>query len=645
MDITTDVNKIKNKIFGNYFTIPEYSIEMRSTKTSKRVQSYANRAIQTSMKALLKDACDGMYNEYVRNNNKLPYGHVTNLVNELKQREGWITKNIVNKAFIQYRKERTRELRESLETPPPTVPRTIREQSPSIISDLSNVSSTNSHMNIGRPVGSTEAKKRERKQELIEAKNEVATTYATILSERKIKNKRIEKGMLSTIINDVKGKRGIQDSISPCAIRKRVKRNSLINRHLAGGQVSPLERIEPIIVSIIVQMARMRQCLTPSKGLLLVNSLISGTKIQEELVEWKQRNTPNFTGTVGRGYWRQFMRRNKDKIVGKRGQKYKLNRQNWTTYNNFVQMYSHIIDELVGAGLAVKLDEPVWMDRDDNTCTEEEAFGCKVYHKILRPDLCFCGDEVGGNISMKGDGYVGGEKVLTEKGTIGQRKTSNRSRKFTLIGLTNFSGEPVMCLLILEGKLPNGAIEAGIDIRVQPEGTTTDHDFILKNSGKGKYFPGGPECLYHGKKVPALVRWQENASITSEILVEMLQTIDSMDLIPRNDASVKPFILLDGHRSRLELPFLKYVNTPEDNWIACIGVPYGTALWQVGDSKEQNGSFNMAMTKAKQRLLEDKDTLGLQNDGIIDTDLMPLINEAWEKSFARVKKNQNAIAD
>ena len=65
----------------------------------------------------------------------------------------------------------------------------------------------------------------------------------------------------------------------------------------------------------------------------------------------------------------------------------------------------------------------------------------------------------------------------------------------------------------------------------------------------------------------------------------------------------------------------------------------------MGDSKERNGSFNMAMTKAKQRPLEDKDTLGLQNDGIVDTDLMQLIHEAWEKSFARVKKNQNAIAD
>ena len=56
---------------------------MRSTKTSKRVQSYANKAIKSSRKALLEVACEGMYKEFIRNKNKLPYGHVTNLVNEL----------------------------------------------------------------------------------------------------------------------------------------------------------------------------------------------------------------------------------------------------------------------------------------------------------------------------------------------------------------------------------------------------------------------------------------------------------------------------------------------------------------------------------------------------------------------------------
>ncbi len=62
-----------------------------------------------------------------------------------------------------------------------------------------------------------------------------------------------------------------------------------------------------------------------------------------------------------------------------------------------------------------------------------------------------------------------------------------------------------MCELIIEGKLPNGAIESGVDIRIQPNGKSTDADYIIKNSGPGKYFPGGPECLYRGKKIPALV--------------------------------------------------------------------------------------------------------------------------------------------
>ena len=85
----------------------------------------------------------------------------------------------------------------------------------------------------------------------------------------------------------------------------------------------------------------------------------------------------------------------------------------------------------------------------------------------------------------------------------------------------------------------------------------------------------------------------------------MLKTLDFYNLFPCIDG-VKPFLLLDGHWSRLELPFLQYINNPADHWIVCIGVPYGTSLWQVGDSTEQNGSFNMSITKGKQILLEKK---------------------------------------
>ena len=65
----------------------------------------------------------------------------------------------------------------------------------------------------------------------------------------------------------------------------------------------------------------------------------------------------------------------------------------------------------------------------------------------------------------------------------------------------------------------------------------------------------------------------------------------------------------------------------------------------MGDSKEQNGSFNIAITQAKQDLLEKKDALGLYDEGIVDTDLMPIVNSAWKRSFGRVEKNRNAISD
>ncbi len=164
-----------------------------------------------------------------------------------------------------------------------------------------------------------------------------------------------------------------------------------------------------------------------------------------------------------------------------------------------------MIDAMVDAGLAIKLDETVWVDRSGNVCSEEDAFGCKVHHQLLKPDMCLCGDEVGNNISMKGYGHSGGELLLTAKKSVGQKRCSTRNQKFTLIGLTAFSGEPVMCVIMIKGKLPNGSIEVGIDITVRPKGSIDDNDFIFKNSGNGCYYPGRPECFFRGKKVPALV--------------------------------------------------------------------------------------------------------------------------------------------
>ena len=54
------------------------------------------------------------------------------------------------------------------------------------------------------------------------------------------------------------------------------------------------------------------------------------------------------------------------------------------------------MSEMVAAGVAVKLDTPVWMNRSGEICEEEEeAYGCKVFYRLVRPDMCIRGNEVG----------------------------------------------------------------------------------------------------------------------------------------------------------------------------------------------------------------------------------------------------------
>jgi hypothetical protein len=65
--------------------------------------------------------------------------------------------------------------------------------------------------------------------------------------------------------------------------------------------------------------------------------------------------------------------------------------------------------------------------------------------------------------------------------------------------------------------------------------------------------------------------------------VEALKHIDKNLTIDQSEAT--PFLMLDGHGSSFQLPFLNYINSPENSkWTVCIGVPYGTHIWQVRDS-------------------------------------------------------------
>ena len=124
----------------------------------------------------------------------------------------------------------------------------------------------------------------------------------------------------------------------------------------------------------------------------------------------------------------------------------------------------------------------------------------------------------------------------------------------------------------------------------------------------------------------------------------MMQWLDRYLQIPRHKGCPTPYILLDGHQSRLDIPFLSYVSSPEHRWNALIGIPNGTSLWQVGDSIEQNGCFKMHQYDVKTKILNKKRELGMQDTHLKKTDIIPIINYCWDRSFARTITNKKAIA-
>ena len=90
------------------------------------------------------------------------------------------------------------------------------------------------------------------------------------------------------------------------------------------------------------------------------------------------------------------------------------------------------------------------MNIDGEEYQHIKAFACKVTHHINHPDMCNVGDKVGGNSCQKGDGHIGGTLYLCERNHINQSKTSNKDKRFTLMGLTTLTGKHLMCYLIFK---------------------------------------------------------------------------------------------------------------------------------------------------------------------------------------------------
>ena len=123
--------------------------------------------------------------------------------------------------------------------------------------------------------------------------------------------------------------------------------------------------------------------------------------------------------------------------------------------------------------LRLNYKSPIWKDSYANICTEEDSFGYKVTHALTHPEMCIVMDEVGGNISQKGDGHIWGKLLVCGKGIIPQNKNKIQKIKdkhWVLLGITAFNGEPVICDIIFSGIRSQAMAETGMGIFAKQEG-------------------------------------------------------------------------------------------------------------------------------------------------------------------------------
>jgi hypothetical protein len=511
----------------------------------------------------------------------------------------------------------------------------------------------------GRPVGTTLISYRDIDNDIAAAKDEITQLYLEELRKTKEDGslvKKTKKGIYDKIVKNVITSKDLPESF--CfpynSAMQRIYRNSVSVPPGKKGPASPLEEIEEDIVELVILLGETGCPLTPPNVIRLINSMIKGTPIQSKLIQFKRKTSPDNIpehklGTVGTTYYKGLMERNRIRLRSKRGRRFELNRAKWETYTNFLTMYEDIEAEMVDAGLATKLQYPIWMNEKGEVVRDEnEAYGCKVHTQLTRPDMCIVLDEVGCNTSQIKDGHVGGRKYVVGKNNEARVLGSKRDKHFTCLGLTLLNGEPLMCVIIIDSKQHNVLVETGIDLESREKKNRSDEDeleYFLNNLGENKQYPGGPSCTYQGTEIPCMVKFSEGGGMTPSILTEIFETLDQLKIFDSDRKNgLRPFVLMDGHQSRFDYGFLSYMNHDDHRWSVCIGVPYGTAKWQVGDSRQQNGMFKVRMCQRKEFLLDKRESMFMTVE-IAPTDIIPLVRYGWDGSFANVQSNKVAILE
>ena len=131
---------------------------------------------------------------------------------------------------------------------------------------------------------------------------------------------------------------------------------------------------------------------------------------------------------LGKVYWSGFMKCNGHRLNCLKPHQFLIYRTDWCKYGYFFGMFDSIEKLLIEANVMTVLEEPEWKYKDGGRVKfESEAFVYKLTSKFYRLDMVFLGDEVGVNIDVDGDGHIGGDKVICEKGSYKENQQKSET--------------------------------------------------------------------------------------------------------------------------------------------------------------------------------------------------------------------------
>jgi len=232
---------------------------------------------------------------------KIPWGVVQKVYSKHKELLSWLTLDLVKKGLQKRKGNVTNVINTTTsisDLTNPTFDNSNQESNEQALFPPMDISITHEEEDLptetskakgGRPKGTTIKASIEKEAKTDALIMDIASCWSEKVEEKAQEKIRMKKNELDDLINSKKQEHGLTDvEVKKKAIQMRTYRKRLlVARH--PGPSSPMKPVEDYIVSILNQMAPMRQSLCVSEGLALANALIEGTEWEEKVVEFKKK--------------------------------------------------------------------------------------------------------------------------------------------------------------------------------------------------------------------------------------------------------------------------------------------------------------------------------------------------------------------